>query len=125
MGDVAIAPPFLETEVKASAFDGVMAWIESPVITAAATSVDPSWTGRVPFRHTPKARDQLLSLLAFELRDAIDHGAAPGRLYIEALAAAFLIRIVKRHGLRAPKCGNGEFRQTIVGSPERSPIMSG
>jgi AraC-like DNA-binding protein len=77
-----------------------MAWIESPMITAAAASVDPSWAGGVSFRHTPKARDHLLSLLAFELCDAIDQGAAPGRLYIEALAAAFLIRIVKRHGLR-------------------------
>src|SRR5262249_49656423 len=99
-GDIALAPPLFESDAKIGAFDGVIGWVKRPLIAAAAEAIDPALAGEIAFRRAPQARDLLLSSLAFELCDEIEQGAPSGRLYLEALATAFLVRIVRRYVLR-------------------------
>jgi len=99
-GDIALAPPFFDAEVTIGPLDGVVGYVHRPIIAAIAAVIDPASNGQVTFRRAPQTRDPLLSSLAFELCDHIERGPPDDRLYVEALATAFLARIVKRYAVQ-------------------------
>src|SRR5207244_3169817 len=46
-GDVALSPPFFDGEAKIGAFEGVMGFVRSPVLAAAAAALDPDVNGPI------------------------------------------------------------------------------
>jgi AraC-like DNA-binding protein len=97
-GDIALAVPGLGGTFKHDGFHGVICWIQMEAVIRVAQRIDPKLASTLTIRNMPGTRDPLLASLLVELSNESTDGAPSGAGYVQALADAFLMRLVKRYG---------------------------